>query len=76
MIAGEYLLVGDYAGYVHVLSRFDGRFIARLEVNAKEEIEDEEVSGIIVPPMQMGKDILVTTRGGSAYSLSIKQRQQ
>ena len=76
MIAGEYLLVGDYAGYVHVLSRFDGRFIARLEVNAKEEIEDEEISGVIVPPMNMGKDILVTTRDGSAYSLSIKQRQK
>lgn len=76
MIVGEYLLVGDYAGYVHVLSRFDGRFIARLEVNAKDEVEDEEISGIVVAPQIMGKDILVTTREGGAFSLSIKPRQK
>ncbi len=35
VIAGSYVLVGDLDGYVHWLSRDDGRFVARMQVAGK-----------------------------------------
>jgi outer membrane protein assembly factor BamB len=32
LVAGEYVVVGDYEGYVHWLARDDGRFVARARV--------------------------------------------
>lgn len=32
VVAGDYIVVGDYEGYLHWLARNDGRFVARQEV--------------------------------------------
>ena len=32
IIAGNYILVGDFEGYIHWISREDGRFVARKEI--------------------------------------------
>lgn len=71
VVFGEYLLVGDYAGYVHVLSRFDGHFVARFNADA---FGDSESAGIIVPPKVVGDHVLISARNGNTYSLSLKER--
>lgn len=73
VIYNNYLLVGDYAGYIHVLSRFDGQFVARLQVNANDDFDGDDMSGILVPPTVVGDNVLVSTRDGNTYNLSIKE---
>ena len=73
VISGEYLLVGDYAGYVHVLSRSDGSFVARLNLNEEDtEITDDEVGILVAPVVIANNNVLLSTRDGNAYSLSLK----
>lgn len=33
VIAGDYIVVGDFEGYLHWISRVDGRFVARQQIN-------------------------------------------
>lgn len=33
VIAGDYIVVGDFEGYLHWISREDGRFVARQQIN-------------------------------------------
>ncbi len=63
VILQDFLVVGDVQGYLHVMSRFDGRFVARTQVDS---------DGILVPPVVDGDRLLVLTRGGDlvAYTLS------
>ena len=63
VIFKDFIVVGDFEGYLHVLSRFDGRFIARVRVDS---------DGILVPPIVDGDSILVLTRDGylAAYTLA------
>lgn len=42
VIAGDYVVVGDFEGYLHWLSRFDGRFVARQRLD-KESIRSQPV---------------------------------
>lgn len=76
VIYGEYLLVGDYAGYIHVLSRFDGHFVARFNSGALSESDDHqsESVGILIPPKVIGDNVLISARNGNTYSLSIKDK--
>ena len=62
VIFQDFLVVGDVEGYIHVLSRFDGRFVARTQVDS---------DGILVPPIVDGDRLLILSRGGylAAYSL-------
>jgi outer membrane protein assembly factor BamB len=60
----DFLIVGDFEGYVHVLSRFDGRFIARTQVDS---------DGILVPPIVDGDRVLVLTRDGALAAYTIQQ---
>ena len=64
VIHGDYLLVGDYAGVLHVLSRIDGHFVAR------EEIGDED-NGIFIPPVVRQGKVVVSLRNGDVYAFSI-----
>ncbi len=64
VIFGDYLLVGDYAGVLHVLSRADGHFVAR------EEIGDED-NGIFIPPVVRQDKVVVSLRDGDVYAFSI-----
>lgn len=56
------ILVADFEGYLHWLSQFDGRFLARV---------DTDGSGVIVPPLVHNDVVYVLTRDGelSAYTI-------
>lgn len=60
---GNYVAVGDYEGYLHGLSREDGAFAARIKLDG---------SGIQAAPIGLDDGLLVQTRGGELYSLSIR----
>lgn len=56
------IMVGDFEGYLHALSREDGRFAGRIKLN----------SAIQIAPVQMDDGMLVQTQKGDVYSLSVK----
>ncbi|MEI7456263.1 MAG: outer membrane protein assembly factor BamB [Nitrosomonadales bacterium] len=58
----QYVIVGDYQGVLHALSREDGRFAARIKLDG---------SPIQTPPVEMDSGLLVQTRSGGIYSLSV-----
>lgn len=60
---GNYVIVGDYQGFLHALSAEDGRFAARIKLDG---------SAIDAAPVEMDDGMLVQTRNGGIYSLSIK----
>lgn len=60
---GDYVLVGDYQGYLHGLKRDDGSFAARIKLDG---------SPIQAAPQPLDNGLLVQTRSGGLYSLSIK----
>jgi outer membrane protein assembly factor BamB len=60
---GNFVVVGDFEGYLHGLNREDGNFVARIKL---------EGGAIIATPIEMDGGLLVQTRGGEMYSLSIK----
>ena len=59
---GNHLIVGDYEGYLHALSREDGSMAARLKTDG---------SAILVTPMELDGGLLVQTRNGSLYSVTL-----
>ena len=63
VIFKDFVVVGDFEGYLHVLSRLDGRFVARVQVDS---------DGILVPPIVDGDSILALTRDGylAAFTLA------
>jgi outer membrane protein assembly factor BamB len=74
-IIGDYLAVGDFEGYVHLLSRYDGHFIARYQLGQFDHLGWELATGIIVPPIVLGTDrLVVVTRGGIVYVLALRER--
>ena len=74
-IIGDYLAVGDFEGYVHLMSRYDGHFIARFQLGQFDDLGWELGTGIIVPPIVKGDDrLVVVTRGGIIYSLALRER--
>jgi outer membrane protein assembly factor BamB len=75
-IIGDYIAVGDFEGYVHILSRYDGHFVARYQLGKFDDIGWDLSDGIIVPPILLGTDrLVVVTRGGIVYLLTLKPRQ-
>ncbi len=64
VIYQDFLVVGDLQGYVHVMSRYDGRFVARAEVDP---------DGILVAPIVDGDRLLVLSRGGYLASYTIEK---
>jgi outer membrane protein assembly factor BamB len=60
---GEWVLVGDYEGYLHWLSQFDGHFVARVQMDD---------AGILVPPLVQNDRVYVLSREGelAAYRIS------
>ncbi len=74
-IIGDYIAVGDFEGYVHLLSRFDGHFIARYQLGQYDDLGWDLATGIIVPPIVKGENRLaVVTRGGIIYVLALRER--
>lgn len=59
---GDYIAVGDLEGYVHLLSRYDGRIVARARVDKK---------GIRARPLVVGDILYIYGNGGklAAYAM-------
>ena len=59
----DYLVVGDFEGYLHVMSQYDGRFVARVRLDD---------AGILVPPFVHGDRLYALSRDGelAAYRLT------
>lgn len=69
VLFNDLLVVGDAEGYLHLMSRFDGSFVARILVDGYGV--DEMLSsgtGILVPPVVTDDAIIVSTRNGMLYS--------
>jgi outer membrane protein assembly factor BamB len=61
---GRHVIVGDFEGYVHVLSRDDGAFVARIATDG---------SAIQVPPVALDlSTFLVQTRNGGVFAISVQ----
>jgi outer membrane protein assembly factor BamB len=64
-VVGSLIVVGDLDGYVHFLERTDGAFVARISTDG---------SAISAPPLRVGSNVLVQTRGGGIYAIAIKTK--
>ncbi len=60
---GDFVLVGDYDGYVHVLDAEDGALVARVATDG---------SAIAAAPLRAGPGVVVQTRSGGLYAISVK----
>jgi len=58
----DYLVLGDFEGYLHVLKSEDGSFIARHKTDG---------SAILIPPVTLGDGALIQTSDGDLYSITI-----
>jgi outer membrane protein assembly factor BamB len=58
----NFVVVGDFEGYLHGLNSNDGNFVARTKL---------EGGAIVAPPREMDDGLLVQTRSGELYSVSI-----
>ena len=61
-VFGDYLAVGDYEGYLHILQREDGRLVARSKTDA---------SPVQSAPVPLGKGLFIQTRKGGLFSFLI-----
>jgi outer membrane protein assembly factor BamB len=57
-LLGPDVVVGDYKGYVHFLSRDDGKFLARVKTDG---------SPITAAPVAVGDTLIVQTHDGELY---------
>lgn len=61
---GRFVVVGDFQGYVHLLSREDGSFAARIATDG---------SAIDAPPVAIGiASLLVQTRAGGVFAINLQ----
>jgi outer membrane protein assembly factor BamB len=61
---GRFVIVGDFEGYVHLLSREDGSFAARIATDG---------SAIGAPPVAVdGSTIVVQTRNGGVFAIAVQ----
>ena len=58
----KYVVVGDFEGRLHALSREDGSLVARIKTDG---------SPILFAPAALGKGLLLQTRDGAIYSIEI-----
>jgi len=62
-VVDKFVIVGDFEGYLHVLSREDGSILARIKTDG---------SSIPFPPVALGDGLLLQTKDGGIYSITIK----
>jgi outer membrane protein assembly factor BamB len=61
---GRFVVVGDFEGYVHALSREDGSFAARLATDG---------SAIVAPPVALdATSFLVQTASGGVFAIAVE----
>ena len=64
MAIGRYVVVGDFQGQVHVLSRDDGSFVARVATDG---------SAIQSPPVAVDfSSFIVQTRNGGVFAINVQ----
>ena len=64
LAVGRFVVVGDFEGYVHILSREDGSFAARVETDG---------SAIAAPPLALDlTTFLVQTRDGGVFAITVQ----
>ncbi|HEY0562683.1 MAG TPA: outer membrane protein assembly factor BamB [Methylophilus sp.] len=61
---GSIVAVGDLEGYIHFLSRDDGKFVGRIQLN------EEPVMAIVAG--NSTTQLIAETRGGGLYAVSVK----
>ncbi|MEC9313396.1 MAG: PQQ-binding-like beta-propeller repeat protein, partial [Pseudomonadota bacterium] len=61
-VAGEYVVVGDFEGYLHWIARNDGRFVAR------QQITD---SAIVSKPLVRDGKLYVTAADGTVAAVQV-----
>ncbi|WP_198265309.1 outer membrane protein assembly factor BamB [sulfur-oxidizing endosymbiont of Gigantopelta aegis] len=59
---GDYILVGDFEGYVHILSRLDGEIVGREKINS---------NGFHVQPQVSGDTVYIYGNGGTLAALRL-----
>ncbi len=62
---GNFVVVGDFEGYLHSLNREDGSVVARIKLDG---------GAIKSAPLQIDDGLLVQTLNGELYSLSITKK--
>ena len=62
-VLGKFVVVGDLEGYLHALSSDDGSISARIQLSG---------GAIVGTPVRLDGGLLVQTRGGELYSLTLK----
>ncbi|MBI3902737.1 MAG: outer membrane protein assembly factor BamB [Nitrosomonadales bacterium] len=62
LVLENYVVAGDYDGYLHALSRDDGSFAARLKLDG---------GSIVAAHEELDGGLLVQTSGGGLYSLAV-----
>ncbi len=60
---GEYVVVGDYEGYLHFMRRDDGQFVAREQVDK---------AGVSVAPLVVGETVYVYGNSGKLAAYTIQ----
>lgn len=58
----DFVVVGDFEGYLHGLSREDGHLLARIKLDG---------SAILAIPQELDDGLLVQTRDGGLYSITL-----
>ena len=61
-LTDKYVVVGDFEGRLHALSRVDGSLVARAKTDG---------SKTLFAPVQLGKGFVLQTRDGGVYSVEI-----
>lgn len=59
---GDYVIAGDYKGYLHALNREDGGLAGRIKTDG---------SPILFAPVALADGLLVQTRDGGVYAIAI-----
>lgn len=64
LVFGRHIVVGDFQGYLHFMSREDGSFTARLATDG---------SAIIAPPVALDlTSFVVQTRNGGVFAITVQ----
>jgi outer membrane protein assembly factor BamB len=76
-VLDNYVVVGDYKGYLHALNREDGGLAGRVALKIAGNPFEPEVVGrgvrspVLFAPVALGDGLLVQTRAGDVYSIAI-----
>ena len=65
-VVGDWIVVGDLKGYVHVLSGDDGSYLARVPTDG---------SPIVAAPLRAGDGVVVQTQAGELFMIKLKSRK-